>query len=149
MAWLGVAGVLALDHLPALQPVAAALGPARRGLGISQSWSMFAPNPPRSTFWLEVEGRRGARWHPLPQPGSAPLQDGPRWRYSRASKLTRGLVAEAATRDRRHLAQWWCRQDPTLAAVRFLHTRLPSSPPGVAASTGPSSRTPLEQHRCR
>lgn len=147
--WLLVAAVLAADDLPALQPVAQFLAPARRGLGISQSWSMFAPNPPRATYWLEVEGRRGARWHTLDQPGSTPLEQGRRWRYSRASKYTRGLVAQRAKRDRGHLAQWWCTADDTLSMVRFIHVRLPASPPGVAVSTGPISRTPLEQHRCR
>ena len=147
--WLAVATVLAFDDRPWARPLAELVAPVRRGAGLSQSWAMFAPNPPRHTFWLEVEGRRGSRWEALAQPGTTPLEDGTRWRYSRANKFARGLVNKAARRDRAWLATWWCEQDTRLRSVRFVHARLPSSPPGVAAATGPIQRTPLDVHPCR
>ncbi len=147
--WLVLAGIFALEDQPPVKPVARALAPVRRLFGISQSWSMFAPNPPRATYWLQVEGREDAHWEALPQPGTTPLEAGFRFRYDRANKLARGLVLPSSARDRKHLAQWWCDRRPELAAVRFLHMKLPTSPPGVAPTTGPLQRTPLEMHKCR
>ena len=147
--WLAAAAALACEDVSAVRPVVRAISPLRRGLGISQSWSMFAPNPPTATYWLEVEGRHGVRWSLLEQPGSTPLSVDVRWRYARASKFGRGLVATTAKRERTWLGRWWCAQDPDLAAVRFLHARLPSGPVGTPVSTGPIQRSPLGVHRCR
>jgi len=148
LCWLAMAGVLAFDDRPGFKAVAEWVAPVRRMLGWSQSWSMFAPNPPSGTYWLAAQGRRGARWEPLEIPGGRP--DVHRWklRYSRTSKLHRGLSTAHGNQDRRHLAHWLCAQDPTLKRVRFLHVRLPSSPPGTAPATGPVKRTPKSEHKC-
>ena len=148
--WLTTGAVLALeDHAP-FDRVARNIAPFRRGLGISQSWSMFAPNPSRSTSWLEVEGRAGAQWHRL-TPSSSAMPTNTDWklRYERTGKFFRGLLSQAATRDRKAMAAWWCRERPELATVRFLQVRVPSSPPGVAPATGPQRRTPVEVVSCR
>ena len=147
--WLLTATVLALeDHSP-FRSVAIAIAPIRRGLGISQSWSMFAPNPGRATYWLELEGRTTARWHRLPQPGTTLPDTTWALRYSRVGKFTRGLVAQGARGDRRRVARWWCDHHPDLVDIRFVHARLQSSPPGVALATGPIRRTPIEVVPCR
>ena len=147
--WLGTAFVLALEDHPPFRTVAAAIAPIRRGLGISQSWSMFAPHPGRSSYWLEIEGRATAQWHKLHPSETEPGRDQWKFRYARMGKFTRGLVSQRASRDRRHLARWWCHQHPDLVAVRFLHARIPISPPGVAPVTGPIRRTPIEVVACR
>ncbi len=110
---------------------------------------MFAPNPSRATYWLEVQGRIGSRWRKLPQPGTDPLRSDWMPRYPRVGKFTRGLVSSSARRDRRHLARWWCAEQPDLVSVRFVHARLPSSPPGIAPATGPIRQTPIEVVACR
>lgn len=145
--WLALATVLALDDQPGFRAVATWVAPVRRLLGWSQSWSMFAPNPP-ATYWLEAQARRGPYWAPLTIPGGRP--DPAAWKlsYARESKLHRGLSTAKGNHDRRFLALRLCQQDPTIKRIRFVHARLPSSPPGTAPATGPIKRTPRSEHKC-
>lgn len=148
LTWLALATVLALDDRPGFHSVAVAIAPVRRLLGWSQSWAMFAPNPPTGTYWLEAEGRRGPRWESLDIPGGRPEAVGWKLHYDRASKLTRGLSTARSSSDRRAFAHWLCDRDPELRQVRFIHARLPSSPPGLPPATGPIQRTPKSVHTC-
>ena len=145
--WLALATVLALDDQPGFRTAAKWVAPARRLLGWSQSWSMFAPNPP-ATYWLEAQGRRGPRWEALAIPGGRPDPTALKLSYARESKLHRGLSTAKGDTDRRFLARQLCQQDPSLKRVRFVHARLPSSPPGTAPATGPIKRTPRSEHTC-
>jgi len=148
LTWLVLATSLALDDQSGFRQVAELVAPVRRLLGWSQSWSMFAPNPPSSTYWLEAEGRRGPHWEPIEIAGGQPDSESWKLSYARASKLNRGLSTAKYNGDRRHFAHWLCRQDDTLSRVRFLHARLPTAPPGMAPSTGPIKRTPKSEHKC-
>ena len=68
--------------------------------------------------------------------------------YSRESKLHRGLSKAKGDHDRRFLARQLCMRDTSLKRVRFVHARLPSSPPGTPPATGPIKRTPRSEHKC-
>lgn len=146
--WLALATTLALDDRPGFRQVAERAAPVRRLFGWSQSWSMFAPSPPSSTYWLEAEGRNGSRWESIDFAGGQPDLKSWKRTYSRASKLNRGLSIARHNSERRYFAHWLCRQDDALSRVRFFHARLPSSPPGLPPASGPIRRTTKSEHTC-
>ena len=95
-----------------------------RALGIHQNWSMFAPNSPRSSVWMVVEGV--AVWDEVIQiqpPLGGPLPGPVEWHYRRLGKLERLGVKKSHSDIRRVLARTWCQRmdadKQTLKKVRI------------------------------
>lgn len=96
-----------------------------RALGIHQNWSMFAPNAPRSSVWMEVEAETDQDETLVLQPPLGQVLPGPvEWHYRRLGKLERLGVKKSHSDIRRALTRTWCRRmhedERPITAVRIL-----------------------------
>lgn len=127
-----------------------------KALGIHQNWSMFAPNAPRSSIWMDVEG--DAVWDEVLtiQPPLGQVLPGPiEWHYRRLGKLERLGLKKSHSDIRRALARTWCaRMDArkeTVTAVRFYQNWVTTpSPSKRRKGIEPEIKRKLRQEvRCR
>ena len=126
-----------------------------RTIGLSQNWNMFAPNPPRSSIWLETEALTpDGEW--IAVPPVTTNDDGPvRLRYWRGGKEERYLFMDEKKGLRRRKTEKICARfeaaGTPVAAVRYRRAWLRTPPPADARAGKPAKRSSkdLEQYKCR
>lgn len=141
-------------------PGAAAFGSWLRGTGTSQSWRMFAPNPPRSNTFLKtvVVEADGDRWdlrnnafHYRPNP----------WIINDRMRKMQRRMAGKGKWYLRYWSAWQCREwtlergeMPVEVDISKLITRIP--PPDAVAEKGPyhprklkARERHIQNHKCK
>jgi len=124
-------------------------------LGLSQNWNMFAPNPPRSSIWLETKALlKSGEWIDVPR--VTENADGPvRLRYWRGGKEERYLFTDEKKGLRRRKTARICdryeAEGVPVVAVKYRRAWLRTPKPedardGAAAKL---SGKDLEQYPCR
>lgn len=122
--------------------------PYERGVGVHQNWTMFVPNAPTRTTWLEAEGTRGATKVPLALPAGRPDADGFTWTYSRAAKFERTADDDRPLEESlvRHLCREAVASGARLDTVTLQRAWVRTPPPDERA-TAPRADWPVERKR--
>lgn len=126
-----------------------------RTIGLSQNWNMFAPNPPRSSIWLETQALTAdGEW--IDVPPVTVNDDGPvRLRYWRGGKEERYLFTDEKKGLRRRKTEKICARfeaaGTPVVAVKYRRAWLRTPPPEDARAGKPAklSGKDLEQYPCR
>ncbi len=152
---LMMAGSLLVD-LPVGAAIRTLTGPYERFAGVYQGWDMFAPNAPRVTTWVEVEGRTAAGERvALPSISDDPDDRKINLRYLRRDKLGRNLAQTHRATLQRSAADRACAvskaEGAPLRAVHLVALRRSTPTPGArrAGEAPILKRETLLERRCR
>ncbi len=86
--------------------------PYEKLMGVYQNWTMFAPNAPRSTRWMRLEGQgEDGTWRALEPPAGPPPDVVLATRYRRLGKVERNLLDKRRRFARRSLIEWHCARE--------------------------------------
>ena len=120
--------------------------PYERLIGVHQNWTMFVPDAPRSTTWMEATGFRGGIASPVEMPEGAP-EPGFKFLYSRAGKFERTAADEKPLRA--SLVRYLCRRAAEEGAAydEIQFDRLTVRTPRPADRTAPREQWPVERKR--
>jgi hypothetical protein len=124
-------------------------------LGLSQNWNMFAPNPPRSSIWLETKGlTENGDWIDVPR--TTENASGPvRMRYWRGGKEERYLFMDEKKGLRRRKTKRLCAHmeaaGTPIVAVKYRRAwlRTPKPEDARAGQAPKLSGKDLEQYSCK
>lgn len=105
-----VIGSLARDR-PWGQWMRAKTRPYESALDLNQNWSMFAPDAPRHSRWMKVEGvLADGTTIDIQPPIGQPLPGPVEWHYRRVAKLERLGLGKKHSDIRRVLTKTWCKE---------------------------------------
>jgi hypothetical protein len=127
-------------------------------IGVHQNWTMFVPNPGKSTIWLEATGFRGAEKEAVATLFGEPDPRGTIWLYERANKYERNLAGKERKAMRAGMVRWLCAKAKAAGTpyteIEFTKASKPTPQPSERAAAGaretwPIERTRLERWRCK
>ena len=127
--------------------------PYEKLAGVYQNWNMFAPNPPKSAYWMEIVGFNEDGESQVIRSLVGPLPDRAiEPRYRRLFKLERTMLQKNKGLARKGLVQWLCAQDPALKKIKISRITL-STPRPLARRDNPHATsirtvTPIQTRSC-
>lgn len=128
--------------------------PYEQLFGLHQTWTMFAPDPPRGTTWLEAEGIHpdGQRVR-LPVAAEPPDPSGPILGYDRGGKFSRNVGGTHRGKLRTGYVRGLCRaaasEGVTLRGVRLIRHIRQTPVPSGRATVPDREDWPVKTHRFR
>jgi hypothetical protein len=152
LAYHGVAMLLSIaQEYPPVGELRAALTRSyERTIGVHQNWTMFTPNPSKSTQWLEAVGT-------LPDGTQVPIEllfgepdpHGTIWLYERTNKFERNLCDKTRSSLRAGYVRWLCAEakesGTPFTHIAFVRALRKTPAPELRAEAGPRESWPIER----